>query len=96
MKKNRLYDTVELYRTGEQRPRFMKERENDPEVYGYICPGCEERYGDPQPRGWVDVLRCKKCFIKLEAYDLEKRKRHCSRMREYSRERYRASKEQRT
>lgn len=83
------------YRGGDQHPRFMKERENDPKVYGFICPGCECRYGDAQDRGWIDILRCEKCYIKLETYDLEKRKRHCSRMREYSRERYRASKDKR-
>lgn len=61
MKKRNSHLDIEVYRHADQKPRFMKERENDPPVYGYICPKCEERYGDPQRNGYVDIVRCKKC-----------------------------------
>lgn len=27
----------------------------------YLCPVCSERFGDPEPHGYIDVVRCKKC-----------------------------------
>lgn len=83
------------YRNGDQRPRFMKERENDPKEYGFICPGCEIRYGLPQDKGYVDIVRCKDCYEKFTIMEDEKKERQCSRMRELYREKRRASKEQR-
>jgi hypothetical protein len=34
------------------------------ECYRYACPGCDKRWGDPDPNRWVDVVRCEKCHQK--------------------------------
>lgn len=31
----------------------------DPAVYGFICPQCQKRYGDPAKE--IDVVRCATC-----------------------------------
>jgi hypothetical protein len=35
------------------------ERPEDPKEYGFICPGCFVRYGEPSK--YVEVERCDKC-----------------------------------
>jgi hypothetical protein len=69
------------YRSGNQKPRIMKERENDPKVYGFICPGCEIRYGEPQAGGYVDVTRCGDCYKELNVQDEKKREKESTRAR---------------
>ena len=69
---------------------------NDPKVYGFICPGCEMRYGDPQDKGYVDVLRCGNCYNKITMYEEKKRERQCAKSRFNYRKKKMDLKQQRT
>jgi hypothetical protein len=38
----------------------------------HICPACGLRYGDPDPRGYIDITRCEKC----DTPEVKKKRRH--------------------
>jgi predicted SprT family Zn-dependent metalloprotease len=53
----------------------VSSKRNDPKVYGYMCPYCSKRYGEPQPLGFIDVVRCKKCPTFIRQLQIESNKR---------------------
>lgn len=36
-------------------------RPQDPRQYGFICGGCNARYGKQRPGGYIDIARCSNC-----------------------------------
>jgi hydrogenase maturation factor HypF (carbamoyltransferase family) len=52
-------------------PRYYPHRLSDPQKYGFLCPSCNSRYGEPQPRGYIDVRRCAKCPTMTEAFQMD-------------------------
>lgn len=50
-------------------------RPQDPVFYGYLCPRCNSRYGEPQRNGAIDVKRCKDCPTLGQQQQIESNKR---------------------
>lgn len=40
--------------------------------FSNICPGCQKRYGPPNPLGWVDIRRCSSCAKGMQEILLDK------------------------
>lgn len=56
------------------KPKFYGKR-NDPESYGFLCPHCNSRWGEPQRGGYIDVMRCAKCPSLTQKFQIDSNKR---------------------
>lgn len=49
-------------------------------VFGrYICPTCDERYGEPLPSGLMEIRRCDSCpKFNMDKINISKRRLKCN------------------
>ena len=59
MRGHMIHSDSRSFRKEDLKPRLMKNR-NDPKVYGFICPRCIKRYGQPVD-GYIYISRCDDC-----------------------------------
>lgn len=59
----------------DHRPRLDKHY-----IFGrYICPICNERYGDPLPSGMMEIKRCEVCpKFSVDKINTNRKKRKCN------------------